>query len=631
MILRSTASGKRLPKIYYQLYFLSTKPQSNTESFAKYGILPYFQSKLNLWLNPGSQVKTPPTEIQTFILQNLLLNKKNVIVNQSNKPGKSLGLLLHALNLSLTKRPWYLVESCRIPQKPARSLDSVILVPTDEMVSKYHKYCEKLISPMEKNCVPVEVFKTNGSLHITRDPLTVKFLSRKKLPEITTDSLDSKLDTANHSQVTVTTLSGLLDTIQNDPDQFKFLRFFAIDQLDYFMKSVDLNGFLVVSQNAKGKYKNRLLETIRQIETLRKDTREERLTEFVKLAARDLNETLTSQQIDEIVRIVSERRVAKFPKKFVCSDLMKEELAERLRYECLDNIQYCIVANPLHPHVLALNELFLQKDLASNSASDIEKKQLYIKNPETFKLKNIINRRFAMEDSLDLFKPLERTNKIELYFPVFHDGQVEDYKNVFNLPSHDQVRKLLEHFVGSKSSIKDYAKKYHSEKKLNSIEEYAEFINVISLGFKKRLPGLSLTVIVPAYINPEELKTKLAVELNDTIDRVLTVPEFLVSGTNLESESFMFAGLDTLMYQTAFTEGNIDKKLNLGVNEPYGDLLHVHIWRLLSSTSVSRKKRVIFALNGNNASSEDLSRIGQIFAFNNISGQLEIKPFVRVS
>ena len=92
----------------------------------------------------------------------------------------------------------------------------------------------------------------------------------------------------------------------------------------------------------------------------------------------------------------------------------------------------------------------------------------------------------------------------------------------------------------------------------------------------------------------------------------------------------MFAGLDTLMYQTAFTEGNIDKKLNLGVNEPYGDLLHVHIWRLLSSTSVSRKKRVIFALNGNNASSEDLSRIGQIFAFNNISGQLEIKPFVRV-
>ena len=150
MILRSTASGKRLPKIYYQLYFLSTKPQSNTESFAKYGILPYFQSKLNLWLNPGSQVKTPPTEIQTFILQNLLLNKKNVIVNQSNKPGKSLGLLLHALNLSLTKRPWYLVESCRIPQKPARSLDSVILVPTDEMVSKYHKYCEKLISPMER-------------------------------------------------------------------------------------------------------------------------------------------------------------------------------------------------------------------------------------------------------------------------------------------------------------------------------------------------------------------------------------------------------------------------------------------------------------------------------------------------
>ena len=68
----------------------------------------------------------------------------------------------------------------------------------------------------------------------------------------------------------------------------------------------------------------------------------------------------------------------------------------------------------------------------------------------------------------------------------------------------------------------------------------------------------------------EELKTKLAVELNDTIDRVLTVPEFLVSGTNLESESFMFAGLDTLMYQTAFTEGNVDKKLNLGVNEPYG-------------------------------------------------------------
>lgn len=83
---------------------------------------------------------------------------------------------------------------------------------------------------------------------------------------------------------------------------------------------------------------------------------------------------------------------------------------------------------------------------------------MYIENPETFKLTNIINRRFAKEDSLDIFKPIERINKIELYFPVFHDGLVEDYKNVFNLPSQDQVRKLIEHFVKSKPSIREYAK-----------------------------------------------------------------------------------------------------------------------------------------------------------------------------
>ena len=628
MILRSFGNGKRLPRIHSNLHFLSTKSVSNAESFAKYGVLPYFQSKLNLWLNPGSQVNTPPTEIQSFILHNLSLNRRNVIVNQSNKPGKSLGLLLHALNLSLTKRPWYLIESRRTPEKLTWSLDSVILVPTDEMVDKYHKYCEKLISPMENNCVPDEVFRIEESLHISRVPLTVKFISRKKLPEITTNSLISKSDTEKRSQVLVTTLSGLLDSFQNNPDQFKFLRFFAIDQLDYFMKSVDVNGFLVVSQNVKGKYKNRLLEVIQQVETLRRNTREERLTEFVRMVSKDINETLSSEQIDQIVGIICQRRVARFPKKFVCSELMKEGLAERLRYEFLDNIQYCIVTNPLHPHVTALNELFLQKDLAENSTSDIEKKQMYIENPETFKLTNIINRRFAKEDSLDIFKPIERINKIELYFPVFHDGLVEDYKNVFNLPSQDQVRKLIEHFVKSKPSIREYAKKYHSEKKLNSIEQYTEFINVISLSFKKKFPGRSLTVIVPAYINPENLKAKLSTEINETIVKVLTVPEFLVSGTNLGGDNLLLAGLDTLMYQTAFTEGNVDKKLNLGVKEPYGDLLHVHIWRILSSASVSRKRRVIFALDGNGSNFEDLSRTGQIFAFNNISAQLEIKSFV---
>lgn len=179
MILRSFGNGKRLPRIHSNLHFLSTKSVSNAESFAKYGVLPYFQSKLNLWLNPGSQVNTPPTEIQSFILHNLSLNRRNVIVNQSNKPGKSLGLLLHALNLSLTKRPWYLIESRRTPEKLTWSLDSVILVPTDEMVDKYHKYCEKLISPMENNCVPDEVFRIEESLHISRVPLTVKFISRK--------------------------------------------------------------------------------------------------------------------------------------------------------------------------------------------------------------------------------------------------------------------------------------------------------------------------------------------------------------------------------------------------------------------------------------------------------------------
>ena len=75
MILRSPKAEEITQNILSTVFSIY-KPQSNTESFAKYGILPYFQSKLNLWLNPGSQVKTPPTEIQTFILQNLLLNKK---------------------------------------------------------------------------------------------------------------------------------------------------------------------------------------------------------------------------------------------------------------------------------------------------------------------------------------------------------------------------------------------------------------------------------------------------------------------------------------------------------------------------------------------------------------------------
>ncbi|EMG48154.1 hypothetical protein G210_1336 [Candida maltosa Xu316] len=506
--------------------------------FTNYGILPYFQRKINSLINPNSESNVLPTPIQTWMLKTLIEKKANIIVRDPMSTGKSTVVLLHALNKSLKKQPRK-VKDCE--QKLEIDIDSIILVPTDAMVEKYHTHCEKLVSPLP-DCVPHELIKhEDGSETITRVPLTVQFISKNN-----TTTKEVSTGESSSPQVIVTTLSKLCDMYTQTPAMFQNVKFFAIDQLDFFMKGVDMDGDSLIIKNQKGKYKNMLLELLRGLN---------------------------------------------------------------------DRVQFCFISNPPHPHVKVLNEMFLEKE--ADELSNMDKKIRYVKDPELFELTNIIKRPFEVKHPLSMFTPINPP--IDAFFVTCNNGKVRDFQNMFNLPSLDEVKQFMEYFVDHNSSLKNYAKKYHSQKKHKSDAHYVNLIKSITKKFTEKYPEEEeVTVIVPNYVDI----TKLTKIVTDKV-HILPVSQFLASTTTTTTSSnYIIAGIDTLMHQTALSGAEVDGQMNMGVIEPYADLFHVYMWKVLSISK--HPPKVVFALDNHGA---DTARMSQILAFNNISNFLRINKF----
>lgn len=132
---------------------LKFDPKENG-NFSNFGVLPFLQQRLNqleklnddhdndrfrkLGVLPKDHSRDlSPTPDQRIILS-VLGSEHSLLFRGDSYSGKSLSIAIHALNFTLSRVPKFgqISSGC--------SVDSVILVPTDNLVKKYLKYFQFL-------------------------------------------------------------------------------------------------------------------------------------------------------------------------------------------------------------------------------------------------------------------------------------------------------------------------------------------------------------------------------------------------------------------------------------------------------------------------------------------------------
>lgn len=285
------------------------------EDFTAYGIVPFFQKRLNDMLLPKSarsgsipRYNIKPSDDQRKLLS-ILKSDHSVVLKGGVQTGKSLSLITYALDAVLSRTPNY--KLIRLT-----GLDSVIIVPTDELVDTYKKYVAGLLRGIHPECCPDELIpnKTTKEFELTRKPLRVEFLSTKKSEVYSTDG------ESGTPQVLVTTLSRLSDIINGEGESLtkinllENIKLLAVDETDIFTQTSQLGHVtLVGTQGPKKKYFSKLDLTLRKLQSQHIDSfRNDLIKRLNRTAGRKEHGESASEGNTNIARFVDNSKEPKF-------------------------------------------------------------------------------------------------------------------------------------------------------------------------------------------------------------------------------------------------------------------------------------------------------------------------------
>jgi hypothetical protein len=660
--------------------------------FTSFGILPFFQERLNHLLGDNTS-KYPdknvnPTSDQRNLLSVLLANYS--IIHQGRiQSGKTLALIIYALNLSLSRTPNYKYLT---PQ--GQGSDSVIIVPTDELVDKYKTVMESLLVGIPENCCPgtltLENKESMRSYSLTRVPLTVNFLySSKPHSQLSTSHNPTP---KSNPQIIVTTLSNFtklgIGKSTSNSCNLANLKFMAVDDFDIFIKATNVNSeTLVEKRGPKGKYINILEEQIKKLQLVHMES-------FARL---------TDQRLKRL-----QQQAKGDPK-------LEQKLQKEKRRVLYKPIQYCFITKPEHPYKQMLNvktnaESMKNLHMSINYQSGVKVESSFhqklnqnytqylidkssqishkVEDPQTA----FIERITRFNDDQRVYKKSERqlinvgsfensfANKINAYFTMgiannynLNDIIIKDLSWKIKGPS--KVHKVMDHHIElSRKNVKNLEKAYLKFKMLLNNPKLTTFnsANLIDgavTNFKKTTKGKELVVIVvPSYCNVSAIVKKLnkinekklidknecsttqkykvytsKSELDDETNFVLTVSQ--LTGQEVKGmTNMMVLGIDSLLYETAYTSGigikgqqstsNSDSVT--GIVDPVGNLLYYYLSKLNTSSTSMKERNFIFVADGITEKKypqharflqQDLKKLSELIIYNGVPEALNIKKF----
>lgn len=257
-----------------ELKFDPTRP---CNSFIENGVLPFFQKNLNGFLRVrDSRSNAIPSNDQKLILS-VLHSNNNLILKGAAQSGKSLSILMYALQISLAKKPNHGIK--KMSAASHKHVDSIIIVPTNEMVEKYKYFAQKLTQNLPKFCCPEEFVQSesNGEskTDVKRVPLSILFkYSDARSNESYSSDTNEKEGLAHILITTSSILEGMLisnktKTKRTDRLLLNDLKFVAVDDVDYQISCSNIDGNFNFSRiGDKGKYISKTERCIRALQDL---------------------------------------------------------------------------------------------------------------------------------------------------------------------------------------------------------------------------------------------------------------------------------------------------------------------------------------------------------------------------
>lgn len=580
---------------------LKFDPQDKGD-FTRFGILPFFQNRLNKILLPKDQlvadvpnVNIKPTPDQRKMLS-ILNSNHNLVLKGGPDSGKTLALLAYALNYSLSATPNYdLIDG-------KRGLNSIIIVPTQNLVRQCERYIYDLLNGIPQDCCPNKLIKDGDAYELTRSPLGVEFFYGGFLQS----SYSTGKETKPH--ILITTIEGLEDlgfasngnpdtkvkklNTSITPEYFESVKFVGVDRFDLFLKSSTLNHttLIVKSDGPKGRYTHKLESIIKSIQDISCESYSaslrNRLQVFETAYKHDKyynRDETTRKHVNDVnhTELVMHARPEDSVPGNVISDLYKL-LMKQKRKMLYKTIQYAFVglADETYKRILELKQtLAIQQDgphLGSTAApsirSDLDKqlvelyKELNQKNsPEDGAVKfaekvvRFTNAQRALRDkertivtaTSDL-PVISRADNISAMLAVTGKAPdsslaiISEYDTISKAPTTDELtfQHMDNHLSLSLNNYKNYEKAYIKAKILpreRVVYNMEKTVNAtISLLRKKFNENIPVLIVLPDFVD-----LVLLVKALDKPEHCTYLDEKAI--TAQDHPSYIFANSSSLM------------------------------------------------------------------------------------
>lgn len=349
---------------------LKFDPTRSDGDFTSFGVLPFIQKNINDLLlakntpyYDGKPVtNVGPTRDQRSFLSVLGSDYSVVFKGDGTHTGKSFAMATYTLNHALSRVPRH-----RLLQFHS-TVDSIILVPTREMVFQYHQYFSQLTKGLPDNCCPEKLVPTeDDEYEVEFRPLTIEFRTpdSKAFYISSKDGNAADIDSDSVPQILVTTPQQL-GTILASPRRAKEVseaKVICVDETTTLLSTTSISGNdTLLQEGKKKKYMSKLEVCIKQIQSIQFESFQKesqlRLERIERHARRIRDEEISSFNHSSFVMANNNLSITNIESQIISGEpnigLLKRLIKEK-RKVLYKPIQFAFICDKMTPNHMFAN------------------------------------------------------------------------------------------------------------------------------------------------------------------------------------------------------------------------------------------------------------------------------------
>lgn len=558
--------------------------------------------------------------------------ENSLILRGRAQSGKSLAISVLALNRALT----------HAPVRPRRFYDSLIVVPTDELVKKYKFYFESITEGLPETCCPS---RESQESEIGYETFGAEFVGSNGESSFVNTG-ESKVP-----QVVVLTPTGIHKILEKQKKSFSSIRLIALDDVDFMLSSTGCgessNFFL---QGKHGKLQSKLLDSLKTVLKVHRET----FTDKVKKRLHDLELRYNANTDFAASSYVMNRTIESQEE---APESFNETLISRLLTVKLNltyrPVQFCITGELNFPAINAI-------DGSDKTASQLRHLIDVHRKEDTFFSKE---RKLVEMEELNLDR---HHNWIDLFTatpPNVYFGSAKSKSSYKKTKIKQLELNYLQGLSRLSFHIKElqtYCLNNHQKKFLrNRTSEERDLSGFHSIIRKTLLKFYTnsqnnhpFLIVVPPYVDlktiPEDCAPKFTTKLYDKYSteelelffegshsHLCIHSHHLIGQSFTGAQNILVVGLDSLLAATAFDKIRKSDHL-LGLLNPNMDLLCFYLKKLMASRSAASPSNLLFLKDDVARKSDkdtqhklelDLEKLEQILLTSDIGQYTNIKHF----